>query len=221
VSGAAPAAASAEPRRSWALHLARNVALWALPAAVLWMAFTPYYNLFLSVAAERLARLTESPAVTSIALSDGQDALITRSDTRAHGRLPYAVHVSDIHFPLVLLLALFLSTPGVPWSRRLADLGTSFVVLACFHVIDFLFWVKFAYATQLGPWSVEHYGAFARNFWGLGKHLLDLPVKLALPFALWCVYYLGRLTGTEDDQTEPTPAASHPPRRSRPRRRRR
>ena len=37
--------------------------------------------------------------------------------------------------------------------------------------------MKFVYATQLGAWSLAHYGAFARNFWGLGKHLLDLPFK--------------------------------------------
>ena len=64
-----------------------------------------------------------------------------------------------------------------------------------FFIIDLFFWVKFAYATQLGAWSAAHYGPFARNFWGLGKHILDLPVKLALPFALWAAFYLRQLTG--------------------------
>ena len=62
-------------------------------------------------------------------------------------------------------------------------------------LVDLFFWVKFAYATQLGAWSAAHYGPFARNFWGLGKHVLDLPVKLALPFALWAGFYLRQLTG--------------------------
>ena len=39
----------------------------------------------------------------------------------------------------------------------------------------------------------QHYGAIRRNFWGLGKHLLDLPMKLALPLALWVGFYYPRL----------------------------
>jgi hypothetical protein len=191
--------ASADDRRlasrAWALRLARNVALWALPAALLWMAITPVYNLFLASAAERLTRLTERPAVTRVELSQGRDALISRGDTRAQGRLPYGVRVADIHFPLILLVALFLATPGVAWRERLANLGVATIVMACFHVIDLFFWVKFVYATQLGPWSLQHYGPVARNAWGLGKHVLDLPVKLALPLLLWCASYLRRLGG--------------------------
>jgi hypothetical protein len=72
------------------------------------------------------------------------------------------------------------------------------VVSACFQVLLVLFWVEFTYTTQLGTWSLEHYGAFARNFWGLGKHLLDLPIKLALPFILWAAFYLGRLLPEPD-----------------------
>ena len=30
---------------------------------------------------------------------------------------------------------------------------------------------------------------------GLGKHVLDLPVKPTLPFALWAAFYLRQLTG--------------------------
>ena len=44
-------------------------------------------------------------------------------------------------------------------------------------------------ATQLGSWSLEHYGAFARNAYGLGKHLADLPFKLAFPLVLWTAFY--------------------------------
>jgi hypothetical protein len=32
----------------------------------------------------------------------------------------------------------------------------------------------------------------------MGKHLLDLPVKLALPLLLWCWFYLGRLLARDD-----------------------
>ena len=192
--GAGPAARESAPAGGrWGLRLARNLLLWAAPAVVAWMAVTPYYNLFLSNAGERASRLTERPAVTRVDLSRGHEAVVSRSDTRAGGRLPYRLRLTDVHFPLVLLLALFLAVPDVPWRARLANLGYALLITVVFHVVDVFFWVKFVYATQLGDWSLRQYGPFARNFWGMGKHLLDLPVKLALPLLLWAWFYLGRL----------------------------
>jgi hypothetical protein len=181
--------------RSWVFRFARNLALTAPLAMALWLLVSPFMSLFLSKAAERLTRLGERPAATRIELSQGEDALITRTDTRAHGRLPYAVRVTDVHFPLVLLLAIFLATPDVPARERFENLGYALLITVCFEVIDLFSWVKFVYATQLGDWSAAHYGPFARNFWGLAKHVLDLPVKLALPFALWGAFYLRRISG--------------------------
>ena len=178
----------------WALRLARNLVIAGIAAALAWMLVTPFYNLFLTKAAERLTRLGERPPVTRIELSQGQDGLISRADSRVRG-LPYALRVTDIHFPLVLLFALFLATPDVDRRERLEALGYALLITVCFDVVDLFFWVKFVYATQLGPWSLRHYGPLARNIWGFGKHLLDLPVKLALPFALWAAFYLRRLTG--------------------------
>jgi hypothetical protein len=193
--GRATAAAARGPRKSWALRLARNLAFTLPLAMVLWLLVSGFLSLFLAKAAERLTRIFERPAVTRIELSRGEDALITRADTRAHGRLPYRVRVTDIHFPLVLLIAIFLATPDVKPAERFGNLGYALLGMLCFQVIDLFFWVKFAFATQLGEWSAAHYGPFARNFWGLGKHILDLPVKLALPFALWAAFYLRQLTG--------------------------
>ena len=189
-------------RRGWALRLARNLAFTAPIAMLLWLLVSPFLSLFVAKAAERLTRLFERPAVTRIELSQGEDALISRADTRAGGRLPYSVRVTDIHFPLVLLVAIFLATPDVPAGERFANLGYALLVVLFFFIVDLFFWVKFAYATQLGAWSAAHYGAFARNFWGLGKHVLDLPVKLALPFALWAAFYLRQLTGELFLQTD-------------------
>jgi hypothetical protein len=198
-----PAATATVDRRSFARRLARNLALGAPVAVLIWVLATPFLNLFLCRAAERLTRLGERPAVTRIALSQGREALIRRTDTRAQGRLPYPVRVTDVHFPLVLLAALFLATPAVPARERFANLGYALLVALCFAVVDLFFWVKFVYATQLGAWSAAHYGPFARNFWGLGKHLLDLPVKLALPFALWIAFYWRRLAPTPDILGQP------------------
>ena len=189
------AAEAPSQRRGWALRLARNLAFTAPLAMAGWLLLSPFLSLFVVKAAERLTRLFERPAVTRIELSQGEDALISRGDTRAGGRLPYGVRVTDIHFPLVLLIAIFLATPDVAAGERLANLGYALLIVLFFFIIDLFFWVKFAYATQLGAWSAAHYGPFARNFWGLGKHILDLPVKLALPFALWAAFYLRQLAG--------------------------
>ena len=78
----------------------------------------------------------------------------------------------------------------MPWRERLANLGWAVLIAVFFHLLLLFFFVKFVYATQLGAWSLAHYGAFARNFFGLGKHLLDLPFKLALPLVLWAAFYI-------------------------------
>jgi hypothetical protein len=180
------------PRPFATRRFALRVLAWSLPATLGWLLVTPYYNLFLVHAGERLVRLGERPAVTQLELSRGHHGVITRSDTRAGGRLPYSFRVTDVHFPLVLLIALLLAVPDVPWQQRLTQLGYGLLLMVLFHLLDVLFWVKFAYATQLGDWSLRRYGPLARNFWGMGKHLLDLPVKLALPLLIWCWFHLGR-----------------------------
>jgi hypothetical protein len=182
-------------RAAWGVRFAVALLAWTIPVGFAWFLAAPYYNLFLASSGERLVRLTERPAVTRLPLVRGDDALVTRSDTRAGGRLPYSLHLSDVHFPVVLLVALFLAVPEVTWSRRLTNLGYALLVAIGFHLLDVIFWVKFVYATQLGDWSLRQYGPLARNFWGLGKHLLDLPVKLALPVLLWSWFYLGPLLG--------------------------
>lgn len=185
-----------------ASKLARNVLLWLLPAAVLWIGMTDFYNRFLTISAQNLLHLAESPNVTELHKYAKDDNYVTihRRDFPAAKSQVYSVRVTDLHYHLVLLFALFLSPPGVPWRQRLANLGWALLVAVFFHLVLFFFWVKFAYATQLGAWSVESYGAFARNFFGLGKHLLDLPFKLALPFALFIAFYLPQLRPSAADR---------------------
>ena len=190
---AADPAKAAGRGRSWSWRLIRNTVLWLLPATVLWVLLTPRYNLFLRTAGENLVRLTESPDVTRLDPRDGHYAVIARLDFPPAREAVGSFRVTDLHFPVILLAALFLAVPGVPWRERLANLGLALVATAVFQVVLVLFWVKFTYATQLGSWSLEHYGAFGRNAWGLGKHVLDLPVKLALPLLLWAGFYLDRL----------------------------
>ncbi|HYG64749.1 MAG TPA: hypothetical protein VEL74_19370, partial [Thermoanaerobaculia bacterium] len=81
------------------------------------------------------------------------------------------------------------------WRRRLESLGWASLATVFFDLFLILFQVKAVYATQLGDWSANHYGPVARNLYGLGRHLLDLPFKLGLPLLLWAGFYLDELPG--------------------------
>ncbi len=183
------AASKASASGSWTGRLVRNLLLWILPAVFIWMLVTPFYNRFLSVAGERLARAGEFPAVTRLYIQETHYLLVTRSDMSGKQGFIYKFRVTDLHFTLILTVALFLAVPAVERRRRAANLGWALLLSVLFHLLVLFFFVKFVYATQLGAWSNENYGAVAQNLWGFGKHLLDLPFKLALPFILWVAFY--------------------------------
>lgn len=181
-----------DERRTWVFRLVRNLLLLIAPVTVVWVLLTPLYNPFLTAATERLIHFTESPDVTRLHYLD-HFAQVTRLDHGAEKGYLYRIRVTDLHFNLILTGALFLAVPGVGGKRRWENLGWALLVSVFFHLTLFFFFVKFVYATQLGAWSAQHYGTFGQNFWGLGKHLLDLPFKFALPLILWSGFYVREL----------------------------
>lgn len=176
--------------RSWAARLTRNLLLWLLPVLLVWTLVTPFYNRLLVASAGNLLALAESPDVTRLLPAGRHDVTLSRADFPPARANLYRIRVTDLHFHLLLLGALFLAVPGVPLKRRLANLGWASLISVFFHLLLLVLWVQFVYATQLGEWSLEHYGPVARNAWGMAKHLADLPIKLALPLALWAAFYL-------------------------------
>ena len=166
----------------------RRLLFWVVPCAVVWVLITPVYNRLLAGWTERLIRLAERPAVSRVEMQDEHFAALRRTDYAADKQL-YRIRLTDLHFNLILTGALFLAVPGIPRGRRLQNLGWSMFASILFHILLLFFFVKFVFATQLGSWSAQHYGAFAQNFWGLGKHMLDLAFKFALPFILWAGFY--------------------------------
>jgi len=175
---------------SWAFLFIRNTLFWLLPVVLLWVLLTPFYNRFLLGSAENLVKLTESPDATHLLRKDAHFAYVSRRDFPPSKSLVHSFRVTDVHFHLVMLGALFLAVPRISWRKRLENLGWALLITIFFDIFLIFFYVKFTYATRLGAWSLAHYGAFARNFWGLGKHLMDLPFKFALPFLLWAAFYL-------------------------------
>jgi hypothetical protein len=195
------AAKPRQVRSNWTRLLIRNTLLWLAPVALVWHLLTPLYNRLLLRTAQSLLHLGEHPAVTDLYPKNSDDAYIARRDFAVRLIPGGAFRVTDIHFHFLLLGALFLGVPGVSWRERLGKLGWAALATICFDILLVLAYVEFFYATQMGSWSMAHYGAFARNFYGLGKHLLDLPFKLALPLLLWAAFYFLRL------QSEMRPAA--------------
>jgi len=184
---------TASPQRAWTGLLIRNTLLWMVPVAFVWWLATPVYNRVLLRAAGGVLHLCEHPAVTELSAKGDHDAYVVRRDFPPARSLVHPFRVTDVHFHLLLLGALFLAVPGLPWRERLANLTIAAAITVAYDILLVVFIVEFSYATQLGAWSLAHYGAFARNFFGLAEHLLDLPFKLALPLLLWCAFYLGRL----------------------------
>lgn len=178
-----------ERQRDWLSRFVRNLLLLIVPVTLVWLALTPLYNPFLTAATERLVHFTESPDVTRLHYLD-HFAQVVRLDLGAEKGYLYRIRVTDLHFNLILTGALFLATPGIAAKRRFENLGWATLASVVFHLLLFFFFVKFVYATQLGSWSAAHYGTFGQNFWGLGKHLLDLPFKFALPLILWAGFYV-------------------------------
>ena len=188
-------------RFAWAQRFMRSVVLWILPVSVVWVLLTPIYNPFLSQATENLVRMTESPKVTRL-LDKGPDHfVITRTDFPTSKGWLYSVRTTDAHFNFIMLGAFFLAVPGIPWRNRLENLLWAALVAVFFHILLLFCWVKFAYATQLGDWSSQHYSSLQINGWGLAKHLMDLPFKFALPFVLWAGFYIRHLLPSTGDES--------------------
>jgi len=184
-------------RLDFARRLTRNALLWILPVALVWLVATPVYNRFLAAAGEIVLHGGESPNTSRLYVRDSHILRIVRTDIGGGQNTLHETRLSDFHFDWILLGVLFLATPAVPPARRARALAWSAAAMLVFHLLLLVFYVESTYATGLGDWSARHYGALARNFWGLGEHLLDLPFKFALPFALWMTFHSDRLRGPE------------------------
>jgi hypothetical protein len=181
------------PSGSRTSRFARNLILWLVPAALVWLLLTPFYNRVLIGGAEIVLHLFESPNQSHLYPRATHYLMITHGEFRGGQASAGEFRVSDSHFNWILLAALFLGTPDLLWRQRLRTLAWAAAIAVVFHLALVVFHVQFFYATQLGEWSFARYGPWARNFFGLGKHLLDLPLKFGLPQLLWAAFHLRTL----------------------------
>lgn len=186
----------------------RNLCLWLVPIYLLWIALTPLYDRVLLRAAERCLHAIERPDVTDL-FARGPDAWVLRRDFPPTRSQVHVFRISDIHFHILLTAALFLAVPGVAWVDRLRRLTSAVLLTVLYDLTLCTVLVEAFYATGLGPWSLRHYGLLSRNLLGLSRHLLDLPVKLALPFLLWISFYYDRIRPPAADSQTSSLGARH------------
>ena len=148
-----------------------------------WLAFASPYERAVAAGAELLVRSGERPPVTTLA-AQGGEIRVDRADFPPASPRP-GLPAADLHFNFVMLAALFALGPRPlqpgPFGRFWIAAGLLFVV----HVAALVFQVESVYALRLGPWSTEHYGPFARNFWAAGFHFYQIVGRFAAPFVLW------------------------------------
>ncbi len=153
-----------------------------------WLAFSAPYERVLARAGQAAIDLFESPSVTHLSASRGE-IRVDRSVFPASSPRP-GLPSADLHFNFVLLAALFALGRHPLSPRPFGRFWIAAALLALLQVAALVFQVEALFATRLGPWSAEHYGAFARNFWAGGFHFYLIAGRFAAPFVLW--WGLGR-----------------------------
>ena len=157
-------------------------------AMLFWFAFSAPYERTLAFGAELILRVIERPAVTTLEASGGE-IHVDRVDFPPASPRP-GLPAADVHFNFVLLAALFSLTSHPLRPRPFGRFWMAAGLLWGIHVVALVFQVESVYALRLGPWSAEHYGPFARNFWAAGFHFYQIVGRFAAPFVLW--WALGR-----------------------------
>ena len=158
-------------------------------ALAFWFAFSETYERTVAAGAELVVRVLEHPGVTTLTASGGE-IHVDRADFPPASPRP-GLPSADIHFNFVLLTALFSLAPHPLRPRPFGRFWIAAGLLWVIHVAALVFQVESVYALRLGPWSAEHYGPFARNFWAAGFHFYQIIGRFAAPFALW--WGLGRV----------------------------
>jgi hypothetical protein len=177
----------AEPPGFPAVRLDARAAMRAgvgfLAALLFWFAFSGPYERTLAIAGQLVVRAMERPAVTTLESSEGE-LRVDRADFPASSARP-GLPAADIHFNFVLLAALFGLSPHPLRPGPFGRFWIAAALLWAIHVAAVVFQVESVYALRLGPWSAEHYGPVARNFWAAGFHFYQIAGRFAAPFVLW------------------------------------
>jgi len=161
----------------------RRLPVALMAGVMLWLLLRPAVDIAVAGLAQTLIRAFEHPRVTRLVVDDHR-IQVHRSDFRSGSGIP-TVPLAENNFNLIVLLTLCLALPR-PFSRRqLERLFMGCCVLYLTQTLNLVFHIKTLYATGLGEWSRQFYSDFARNVFGFGRYLTDLPGRFSFPFVIW------------------------------------
>jgi hypothetical protein len=169
------------PRIDWQTAL-KGLAGFVVAVAI-WAGVSPLYDRVVAAGAEMSLRTFESPKVTHLTAT-GTDVKVDRSDFDPRSPRP-GLPVIDLTFNWVLLAALFAINPRPFSDRNMLRFAIASVLMYFTHVLALVTEVMSIYVLRLGAWSGVHYGAFARNFWGVANHSYRFVLMFAIAFGLW------------------------------------
>ena len=181
----------------------RRLPVTLIAAVVIWLLLRPVIDTAVAGLAQTLIRSFEYPRVTRLVVEDHR-AQMRRTDLRTDSKVP-SVSMTEVTFNTIVLLALYLALPR-PFSRRqLERLFMGWCVLCLSQSINLLFHVKTLYAMGLGEWSQHHYSDLARNVFGFGRYLTDLPGRFSFPFLIWLGFnwsVVMKMLGIQEEDAE-------------------
>jgi hypothetical protein len=160
------------------LKLLRFAAAFIL-SMMLWWYATPYYNAFLSRAAEPLVRM-DSRLRTADLTALGRNVIVTGMPTM---RFP----ADQLTYNVVLFIALFATIPGLFSKRALKMFAICMAILVVTHIIALAVSIESTSATQLADWSESHFSDFEQDFWTAAEYVYRLAGMFGISFALWWV----------------------------------
>jgi len=161
----------------------RRLPVALMAGVMLWLLLRPAVDIAVAGLAQTLIRAFEHPRVTRLVVDDHR-IQVHRSDFRSGSGIP-TVSLAENNFNLIVLLTLCLALPR-PFSRRqLERLFMGCCVLYLTQTLNLVFHIKTLYATGLGEWSRQFYSDFARDVFGFGRYLTDLPGRFSFPFVIW------------------------------------
>jgi len=182
-----------------ARRLLLRVPVAAAAALLIWFAGgSEVYGRALAAATEGVLRAFESRPVTFLTWEDNT-VQIRRSDFSSRSQIP-VFRPASVTGNAVLLLALYLSTPGAGTRKGLVRGALALGVLFLTHIVHFALAIETIYATQLGAWSVYAYERWQREIVASGRYFFDIALKYALPFVVWGVFVMLPLLKVREDE---------------------
>ncbi len=184
--------------------LLKRLPLTLLAGILIWFALRPVLDSAVAGFAQILIRTFEYPRVTRLVVQDHR-AEVHRADFRSNSAIP-TVGLTQVHFNTIVLLSLYLATPGLRLRTRFERLFMGWSLLYLTQTLNLVFHVKCIYALGLGAWSDQAYSDFARNVFGYLRYFTDLPGRFSFPFLIWLGFNWNdvlRLLGRQTRSGEP------------------